>query len=172
MFIRSDMCGSVVVIGVSHHQLKMSATLLQGQKRSFATFMFFWVCPLVSSIFSIGLGQLTFTSQDSILHHFSVGLWRSPNTHLHNSWRCYRYHVCCSIVYRPVFRLILFRDTVRCVVAAPVTRMAGAISLWSVEIIMQLRIYALFNRSKKVRPFKIDSKLLTTYILSYPGRCI
>jgi len=29
----------------------------------------------------------------------------------------------------------------------------GAISLWSVEIIMQLRIYALFNRSKKVALF-------------------
>jgi len=42
-----------------------------------------------------------------------------------------------------------------CVIAAPVTRVAGAISLWSVEIIMQLRIYALFNRSKKVAAFNI-----------------
>ncbi|KAF8960006.1 hypothetical protein BDZ97DRAFT_1354981 [Flammula alnicola] len=40
-----------------------------------------------------------------------------------------------------------------CIAVDPTTRMAGAISLWSVEIIMQLRIYALFNRSKKVALF-------------------
>ncbi|CAA7266450.1 unnamed protein product [Cyclocybe aegerita] len=40
-----------------------------------------------------------------------------------------------------------------CVAADPVTRLAGAISLWSVEVIMQLRIYALFNRSKRIALF-------------------
>ncbi|TFK97181.1 hypothetical protein BDV98DRAFT_633154 [Pterulicium gracile] len=37
-----------------------------------------------------------------------------------------------------------------CVAMAPVTRIVGAISLWSAEIIMQLRIYALYGWSKKV----------------------
>lgn len=37
-----------------------------------------------------------------------------------------------------------------CVGMAPVTRIVGAISLWSVEIIMQLRIYALYGCSKRV----------------------
>jgi len=32
-------------------------------------------------------------------------------------------------------------------------RIVGAINLWSVEIIMQIRIYALFNRSKKIALF-------------------
>ncbi|KAJ3514650.1 hypothetical protein NLJ89_g2248 [Agrocybe chaxingu] len=40
-----------------------------------------------------------------------------------------------------------------CVAIDPVTRLVGGISLWSVEIIMQLRIYALFNRSRKVALF-------------------
>jgi len=40
-----------------------------------------------------------------------------------------------------------------CIAADPTVRILGAISLWSVEIIMQLRIYALFNRSKKVAIF-------------------
>ncbi|CAA7266800.1 unnamed protein product [Cyclocybe aegerita] len=40
-----------------------------------------------------------------------------------------------------------------CVGIDPVTRLVGGISLWSVEIVMQLRIYALFNRSRKVALF-------------------
>ncbi|KAK0440095.1 hypothetical protein EV421DRAFT_1817389 [Armillaria borealis] len=37
-----------------------------------------------------------------------------------------------------------------CVAVDAITRITGAISLWSVEIVMQLRIYALFTCSKKV----------------------
>ncbi|KAF9466256.1 hypothetical protein BDZ94DRAFT_1319532 [Collybia nuda] len=37
-----------------------------------------------------------------------------------------------------------------CVAMDSIIRIVGAISLWSVEIIMQLRIYALFKSSKKV----------------------
>ncbi|KAF8963229.1 hypothetical protein BDZ97DRAFT_1821153 [Flammula alnicola] len=40
-----------------------------------------------------------------------------------------------------------------CVAADPTTRLVGAVSLWSVEIIMQLRIYILYNRSKRVALF-------------------
>jgi hypothetical protein len=32
----------------------------------------------------------------------------------------------------------------------PTIRILGAISLWSIEVIMQLRVYALFDCSKKV----------------------
>jgi len=48
-----------------------------------------------------------------------------------------------------------FPNTYRCVLIDPVTRLAGALSLWGVEIYMQLRIYALFNRSKKVALFNL-----------------
>ncbi|KIY44825.1 hypothetical protein FISHEDRAFT_50696 [Fistulina hepatica ATCC 64428] len=40
-----------------------------------------------------------------------------------------------------------------CVVIDPITRIAGAISLWSVEIVMQLRIYALYGCSKPIAWF-------------------
>ncbi|KAK0433877.1 hypothetical protein EV421DRAFT_2088337 [Armillaria borealis] len=40
-----------------------------------------------------------------------------------------------------------------CIAMDPITRVAGAISLWSIEIIMQLRIYALFKCSKRVAVF-------------------
>ncbi|KAF9532630.1 hypothetical protein CPB83DRAFT_890820 [Crepidotus variabilis] len=40
-----------------------------------------------------------------------------------------------------------------CIATDPVTRILGGISLWSVEIIMQLRVYALFNRNKKIALF-------------------
>jgi len=46
-----------------------------------------------------------------------------------------------------------FANTYRCVLIDPVTRLAGAISLWVVEIYMQLRIFALYNRSRKVAIF-------------------
>ncbi|EJD00180.1 uncharacterized protein FOMMEDRAFT_170177 [Fomitiporia mediterranea MF3/22] len=42
-----------------------------------------------------------------------------------------------------------------CVAMDSVIRIVGAISLWSVEIIMQLRIYALYNCSKRVAAFNI-----------------
>ncbi|KAF8199731.1 hypothetical protein BJ912DRAFT_663462 [Pholiota molesta] len=37
-----------------------------------------------------------------------------------------------------------------CIAEDPIMHVAGAISLWSLEIIMQLRIYVLFNRSKRI----------------------
>ncbi|KAF8174234.1 hypothetical protein BJ912DRAFT_1064838 [Pholiota molesta] len=40
-----------------------------------------------------------------------------------------------------------------CVAADPATRVAGAILLWSIEIIMQMRIYILYNSSKRVLIF-------------------
>ncbi|KAJ3542373.1 hypothetical protein NMY22_g3533 [Coprinellus aureogranulatus] len=40
-----------------------------------------------------------------------------------------------------------------CLAMDPTIRVVGAISLWSIEIIMQLRIYAIFSCSKKVATF-------------------
>ncbi|PPQ80158.1 hypothetical protein CVT25_001451 [Psilocybe cyanescens] len=40
-----------------------------------------------------------------------------------------------------------------CLAADPTIRIAGAISLWSVQLIMQLRVYILFNRSRKIAIF-------------------
>ncbi|KAL1659025.1 hypothetical protein GGF50DRAFT_92231 [Schizophyllum commune] len=37
-----------------------------------------------------------------------------------------------------------------CIIMDPVDRLSGAVLLWSVEIIMQLRIYAIYERSAKV----------------------
>lgn len=36
-----------------------------------------------------------------------------------------------------------------------IIRVVGAVSLWSVEIIMQLRVYALYSCSKRVRLFPV-----------------
>ncbi|TCD62357.1 hypothetical protein EIP91_006986 [Steccherinum ochraceum] len=40
-----------------------------------------------------------------------------------------------------------------CVAMDPLTRVLGALSLWSIEIVMQMRVFALYNRSKKVALF-------------------
>ncbi|KAJ6461911.1 hypothetical protein C8R47DRAFT_1027161 [Mycena vitilis] len=42
-----------------------------------------------------------------------------------------------------------------CLLIDPVTRVVGAVLLWSVEIIMQLRVYALYGCSKRVAVFNI-----------------
>jgi len=47
-----------------------------------------------------------------------------------------------------------------CVIIDPVVRVVGAVSLWAVEIVMQLRIYAMYNCSKKVH---------TTLAFLYPN---
>ncbi|KAL4263456.1 DUF6533 domain-containing protein [Pleurotus pulmonarius] len=49
-----------------------------------------------------------------------------------------------------VFALPGVTSDIVCLAINPTTRIIGAISLWSVEIIMQLRIYALFQSNKKV----------------------
>jgi len=51
------------------------------------------------------------------------------------------------------FTILGFRTPVLCFAADPTVRIVGAISLWSVEIVMQMRIYALYNCSKKVAFF-------------------
>ncbi|KAF9497323.1 hypothetical protein BDN71DRAFT_604761 [Pleurotus eryngii] len=48
-----------------------------------------------------------------------------------------------------IFTLPGVTSDIVCLAINPTTRIIGAISLWSVEIIMQLRIYALFRSNKK-----------------------
>ncbi|RXW17002.1 hypothetical protein EST38_g8845 [Candolleomyces aberdarensis] len=53
----------------------------------------------------------------------------------------------------------------RCVATDPIVRILGAISLWAVEIIMQLRIHALYNRSRKASEAMLDFEFLFTILL-------
>jgi hypothetical protein len=68
-----------------------------------------------------------------------------------------RYYTIILLIFDVVqihsFTIPGFRTHPLCLASHPTIRFVGAISLWSVEIIMQLRIYALFNRSKKVALF-------------------
>ena len=56
-------------------------------------------------------------------------LFSSPDIMTQSLWAHRIFHIVCS---------------------DPTIRIVGAISLWSIEIMMQLRIYILFNRSKRV----------------------
>jgi len=68
-----------------------------------------------------------------------------------------RYYTIILLIFDVVqihsFTLPGVRTRALCIATDPTMRMVGAISLWSVEIIMQLRIHALFNRSKKIALF-------------------
>lgn len=48
-----------------------------------------------------------------------------------------------------------------CLAMDPTIRIVGAISLWTIEIIMQLRIYALFDRSRKLAIFNAAAFLVS-----------
>ncbi|CAA7266801.1 unnamed protein product [Cyclocybe aegerita] len=61
--------------------------------------------------------------------------------------------VCFDVVQIHGFAIPGVTNNTLCVAADPTIRMVGGISLWSVEIIMQLRVYALYNRSRKVAAF-------------------
>ncbi|KAJ2926629.1 hypothetical protein H1R20_g10467, partial [Candolleomyces eurysporus] len=54
-----------------------------------------------------------------------------------------------------------------CVSIDPAVRLSGAISLWTIEIIMQLRIYALFNCSRKIAIF--NGVLFLISIVAFMG---
>lgn len=58
-------------------------------------------------------------------------------------------------------------SNVVCIAMDPITRVAGAIALWSIEIIMQLRIYGLYRSSRKVC---LISQLSFAGTTSYPHR--
>jgi hypothetical protein len=68
-----------------------------------------------------------------------------------------RYYTIVLLIFDVVqihsFTLPWVRTPALCLAADPTMRIVGAISLWSVEIVMQIRIYALYNLSKKVALF-------------------
>ncbi|KAF9007528.1 hypothetical protein BDQ17DRAFT_1302128 [Cyathus striatus] len=58
-----------------------------------------------------------------------------------------------DVIQIHIFTLKAIPKDTLCLIMDPATRVAGAVSLWMVEIIMQLRIYALYRCSKKVAIF-------------------
>jgi len=68
-----------------------------------------------------------------------------------------RYYTIVLVIFDVVqihsFTLPGVRTLALCLAADPTIRILGAISLWSVEIVMQIRIYALYSRSKQVAVF-------------------
>lgn len=68
-----------------------------------------------------------------------------------------RYYTILLLIFDVVqvhsFTLPWVRSPALCLAADPTMRIVGAISLWSVEIVMQIRIYALYGRSKKIAMF-------------------
>jgi hypothetical protein len=85
-----------------------------------------------------------------------------------------RYYTIILLIFDAVqvhsFTLPWVRTRELCLAADPTIRIVGAISLWSVEIIMQLRIYALFNRSKKVIAPYIELPLIGCPAVNDPGQ--
>ncbi|CAA7269671.1 unnamed protein product [Cyclocybe aegerita] len=111
--------------------LEDEVVYIWSQKRSLGKFMFLWVHWCISL-------SKTITVEAMLAHqvrYYTIFLVAFDTLQIHT------------------FAIPGVATDKLCVAADPVTRLAGAISLWSVEIIMQLRIYALFNRSKPVAVF-------------------
>jgi len=99
-----------------------------------------------------------------VLHDYFITLedevtyiWKQSHNFARFMFFWIRYYTIVLLIFEVVqtYSLTLpgARTRERCLAAYLAVRIVGAISLWSVEIIMQLRIYALFNRSKKVAFF-------------------
>ena len=59
-----------------------------------------------------------------------------------------------------------------CVAFDMILRIAGAVALWAIEIIMQLRVYALFGCSRKVGLFKwSDVRRLEVHVIDCDLQC-
>ncbi|KAF9546969.1 hypothetical protein CPC08DRAFT_796352, partial [Agrocybe pediades] len=97
------------------------------------------------------------TSLVWVLHDYRESLkeiWQSFLSSLPSRYLSIRYYtillVLGDVIQTHGFAIIGVTSLDRCLAIETITRMAGAISLWSVEIIMQMRIYFLYNRSKKI----------------------
>ena len=71
---------------------------------------------------------------------------------------------CPSFVGIPFYQSFSYIPRIRCLVMDPTIRVVGAVSLWAIEIVMQLRVYALFNCSRKVG-LSVSNALLATQTL-------
>lgn len=108
--------------------------------------MFLWVCVL---FIPVHWTQNDVTDLPQI-RYYSIALLIFDVTQIHLFTRP---GITSETVYVHYLLMVLtFNDLFlsRCVAMDSIIRIVGAISLWSVEIIMQLRIYALFKSSKKV----------------------
>ena len=86
---------------------------------------------------------------DPVLHHPPPRLRHGADTYLRGT----RSDISPGVrLSRPMFAclLVTYALRIRCLIMDPTIRVVGATSLWAIEIVMQLRVYALFNCSKKV----------------------
>ena len=100
---------------------------------------------------------------DSILHHTSTCLRRSAGPPLCGTWGHIPLSVRHLLAY-PFYQSFSYIPRIRCLVMDPTIRVVGAVSLWAIEIVMQLRVYALFNCSRKVG-LSVSNALLATQTL-------
>ena len=104
--------------------------------------MFFWVC---TDLFQYPASSHFMA--DSVLHHLPARIWCGADTFVRsarcsNSGRVWNFKIS--------WLSSLLTNCLSCVAMDPTIRAVGALSLWSVEIVMQIRIYALFGRSKRI----------------------
>jgi len=107
---------------------------------------------------------------DALLYNIPRGGKRPPDTSIHNTGHHFQH----SVRHRPSNVINVIRD-VRltdycygsCLAVDPILRIAGAISLWSVEIVIQLRIYVLYRCSRKIAIF--NAALFFCAILAFVG---
>jgi len=58
--------------------------------------------------------------------------------------------IICKFVERPLASRQPLNVSARCIAMDSIIRVVGALSLWAIEIVMQMRIYALYRCSRKV----------------------
>lgn len=116
----------------------------QPQKRSVGKFMFLWVCFSQHHRKSVLISRFrSDTTQLSCLYS-TLPKFTSSLSRASQMIRC---EFCSCWTSKDDADSGAFK---RCVAMDSVIRIVGAISLWSVEIIMQLRVYALYKCSKRV----------------------
>jgi len=87
---------------------------------------------------------------DSILQHCIAYFRRDPNPFILCPRDHQRYCVRLSLFFTG-YSAVLTPLSCSCVAMDTIIRVVGAISLWSIEVVMQLRVYALYECSKPVR---------------------
>jgi len=91
---------------------------------------------------------------DSILWNSAANIRCCANTRVRYSWNYQQQSV--SPFIDPLGSrepLNVSPTPTRCIAMGPTTRVVGALSLWSIEVVMQMRIYALYKCSRKVDIF-------------------
>ncbi|TEB21211.1 hypothetical protein FA13DRAFT_146164 [Coprinellus micaceus] len=132
----------------------MASTYTQAEIDQFAHLYSLNIIPL-----RVILGSLTFvlcdyfeTLKDEIQY-----IWPQKRSFGRTAYLFVRYYTVILLIFDVLqihtFAIPGVTSNTVCVAIDPTTRMAGAISLWAIEVIMQVRIYALYDCSKKVAIF-------------------